>query len=88
MRALLFLALFSTTALAQEPPAWFTESLLGPAQDVGEAAAQKKRVRALALNIWGDREVTWTDGTVTTEKQLAARLKVVHATRAATSRSA
>jgi thioredoxin-related protein len=21
---------------------------------------------ALALNIWGDREVTWTDGTVTT----------------------
>ena len=121
MRALLFLALFSTAALAQEPPAWFTESLLDLREDVAEAAAQKKRVLlyfgqdgcpycrrlmevnfrqaeiakktrehfvALALNIWGDREVTWTDGTVTTEKQLAARLKVVHATRAATSRSA
>ena len=109
MRALLFLALFSTAALAQEPPAWFTESLLDLREDVAEAAAQKKRVLlyfgqdgcpycrrlmevnfrqaeiakkarqhfvALALNIWGDREVTWTDGTVTTEKQLAARLKV------------
>ncbi|MGQ0653353.1 MAG: thioredoxin fold domain-containing protein [Betaproteobacteria bacterium] len=31
---------------------------------------------ALALNIWGDREVTWTDGEPTTEKQLAARLRV------------
>ena len=109
MRALLFLALFSTAALAQEPPAWFTESLLDLREDVAEAAAQKKRVLlyfgqdgcphckrlmevnfrqadivrkaqqhfvALALNIWGDREVTWTDGTVATEKRLAARLKV------------
>jgi thioredoxin-related protein len=109
MRALLLMAVFTTAALAQEPPAWFTESLLDLREDVAEAAAQKKRVLlyfgqdgcpyckrlmevnfrqaeiakktqqhfvALALNIWGDREVTWTDGTATTEKQLAARLKV------------
>ena len=31
---------------------------------------------ALALNIWGDREMVWTDGKATTEKQLAARLRV------------
>ncbi|HYN12842.1 MAG TPA: thioredoxin fold domain-containing protein [Burkholderiales bacterium] len=31
---------------------------------------------ALALNIWGDREVTWTDGKPMSEKQLAAMLKV------------
>jgi thioredoxin-related protein len=31
---------------------------------------------ALAINIWGDRDVTWTDGTATTEKRLAAQLKV------------
>jgi thioredoxin-related protein len=36
----------------------------------------QKRFVALALNIWGDREVTWTDGKAMTEKQLAARLKV------------
>lgn len=94
---------------AQEPPAWFSESLLDLREDVAEAAAQGKRVMlyfgqdgcpyckrlmevnfrqeaiaakaqkhlvALALNIWGDREVTWTDGQATSEKQLAARLKV------------
>jgi thioredoxin-related protein len=94
---------------AQEPPAWFSESLLDLREDVAEAAAQGKRVMlyfgqdgcpyckrlmdvnfrqeaiaakaqkhlvALSLNIWGDREVTWTDGKATTEKQLAARLKV------------
>jgi thioredoxin-related protein len=93
----------------QEPPEWFSESLLDLRDDVAEAAAAGKRVMlyfgqdgcpyckqlmevnfrqeaiatkaqrqlvALALNIWGDREVTWTDGTVATEKQLAARLKV------------
>jgi thioredoxin-related protein len=37
--------------------------------------AQRQLV-ALALNIWGDREVTWTDGAVTTEKRLALQLKV------------
>ena len=36
----------------------------------------QKRFVALALNIWGDREVIWTDGKAITEKQLAARLKV------------
>ena len=102
-------ALLSQTALSQETPAWFSESLLDLREDVAEAAAQGKRVMlyfaqdgcpyckrlmevnfrqeaiaakaqknlmALALNIWGDREVTWTDGKVTTEKQLAAQLKV------------
>ena len=109
MRVLLALLFTAHTALAQEPPAWFTESLLDLREDVAEAAAQGKRVMlyfgqdgcpyckrlmevnfrdaaiaaktqqqfvALALNIWGDREVTWTDGVTSTEKQLAARLKV------------
>ncbi len=31
---------------------------------------------ALAVNIWGDREVTWLDGRVMTEKELARVLKV------------
>lgn len=31
---------------------------------------------AIALNVWGDREVTWLDGHTGSEKQLAARLKV------------
>jgi thioredoxin-related protein len=31
---------------------------------------------AIALNIWGDREVTWVDGTSMTEKELGHRLKV------------
>jgi thioredoxin-related protein len=110
MRALLaVLGFTSTLALAQEPPAWFSESLLDLREDVKEAAAQGKRVMlyfgqdgcpyckrlmdvnfrqaaiaakaqrhllALALNIWGDREVTWIDGSVTSEKRLAAQLKV------------
>ena len=40
------------------------------------AAKAKKNLVAIALNIWGDREVKWTDGAVTSEKQLAAKLKV------------
>ena len=109
MRVLLALLFTVHTALAQEPPAWFTESLLDLREDVAEAAAQGKRVMlyfgqdgcpyckrlmevnfrdaaiaaktqqhfvALALNIWGDREVTWTDGVTSTEKRLAAQLKV------------
>jgi len=40
------------------------------------AAKAQQHLVALALNIWGDREVTWTDGQASTEKQLAARLKV------------
>lgn len=31
---------------------------------------------AVAVNLWGDREVTWTDGKVLTEKALAARLRI------------
>lgn len=31
---------------------------------------------AIALNLWGDREVTWTDGRTMTEKELARALKV------------
>ena len=110
MRLALLAILFTAfSAFAQEPPAWFTESLLDLREDVAEAASAGKRVMlyfgqdgcpyckrlmevnfrqaaiaqkaqrqlmALALNIWGDREVTWIDGTVTTEKRLAARLKV------------
>ncbi len=103
------LALWANLAFAQEPPAWFGESLLDLREDVAEARAQGKRVMlyfgqdgcpyckrlmevnfrqaalvakarrhlvALALNIWGDRDVTWTDGRQTTEKRLAAELKV------------
>jgi thioredoxin-related protein len=106
---LLALLLATGTCFAQEPPAWFSESLLDLREDVKDAAAEGKRVMlyfgqdgcpyckrlmevnfrqasiaakaqrhlvALALNIWGDREVTWTDGTTTTEKRLAAQLKV------------
>jgi len=42
------------------------------------AIADKTRAnfRAIALDIWGDLEVTWTDGQRTTEKQLARQLKV------------
>ena len=36
----------------------------------------QKEFVALELNIWGDREVTWTDGHASTEKKLAAKLKV------------
>jgi thioredoxin-related protein len=110
MRGVLFaLAFVVFPAVAQEPPAWFSESLLELRDDVADAAKHGKRVMlyfgqdgcpycvrlmevnfrqaaiaakaqknlvALALNIWGDREVMWTDGAVTTEKQLAAKLKV------------
>lgn len=31
---------------------------------------------AIALNLWGDREVTWTDGRAMSEKQLARALQV------------
>jgi thioredoxin-related protein len=110
MRVFVFLFVLSLNpSFAQEPPAWFSESLLDLREDVAEAAVQGKRVMlyfgqdgcpyckrlmevnfrqaaiaakaqrhlvALAINIWGDREVTWTDGAVTTEKRLAAQLKV------------
>lgn len=40
------------------------------------AAKAQRHLVSLALNIWGDREVTWTDGSAMTEKRLAAALKV------------
>jgi thioredoxin-related protein len=96
-------------ALAQEPPAWFADSLLFVKEDAADAAKEGKRVMlyfgqdgcpyckqlmevnfrqarivdkmrksfvAVALNIWGDREITWTDGRAMSEKQLTAALKV------------
>lgn len=36
----------------------------------------RKHFVAIALNMWGDREVTWFDGLVMSEKELARRLKV------------
>ena len=109
MRWFLVLALLWGEAWAQEPPAWFADSLLFVREDAAEAAKEGKRVMlyfgqdgcpyckqlmevnfrqarivekmqkgfvALAINIWGDREVTWSDGRAMSEKQLAAALKV------------
>jgi len=39
-------------------------------------AKTRKHFVAIALNIWGDRDVTWTDGKVRREKDFAAFLKV------------
>jgi thioredoxin-related protein len=39
-------------------------------------AATRRNFVAIALNLWGDREVTWIDGRKTTEKELARFLKV------------
>lgn len=36
----------------------------------------RKHFNAVAINLWGDREVTWTDGKPRTEKEFAAFLKV------------
>jgi len=36
----------------------------------------RKHFVAIALNLWGDREVTWVDGKVMTEKELARQLGV------------
>ena len=107
--ALLPVLAFISMANAQEPPAWFSESLLELREDVADAARQGKRVMlyfgqdgcpyckqlmevnfrqaaiaekaqknllALAINIWGDREVIWIDGEATTEKRLTTKLKV------------
>jgi len=103
------LFLFTSNLWAQEPPAWFTPSLLFLSDDVAEAKKEGKRVMlyfgqdgcpyckqlmevnfrqratvermqkhfvAIALDIWGDREVTWTDARARSEKQLAAHLEV------------
>ena len=39
-------------------------------------AKAKKHLSAIALNIWGDRDVTWTDGKTRREKDFAAFLNV------------
>jgi len=44
--------------------------------DPGIAATTRKNFIAVALNIWGDREVTWLDGRTMPEKDLARFLKV------------
>ncbi|HZM47110.1 MAG TPA: thioredoxin fold domain-containing protein [Burkholderiales bacterium] len=36
----------------------------------------RRRFNAVAINMWGDREVTWTDGKVRSEKDFAALMKV------------
>jgi thioredoxin-related protein len=36
----------------------------------------RRHFDAIALNIWGDRDVTWTDGRLRSEKEFAAFLKV------------
>ena len=40
------------------------------------AERMQREFVSIELSIWGDREVTWTDGRTTTEKQLARDLKV------------
>jgi thioredoxin-related protein len=44
--------------------------------DPGIVAATRKSFIAVALNIWGDREVTWLDGRTMPEKDLARLLRV------------
>jgi len=43
-------------------------------KDIADRA--RRSLLPVALNIWGDREVTWTDGKTMSEKALAAHLKV------------
>src|SRR5574342_369303 len=43
-------------------------------KDIAEAT--RARFDAIALDIWGDREVVWIDGKTRTEKEFAALLKV------------
>jgi thioredoxin-related protein len=44
--------------------------------DKAIADKTRRHFHALAINVWADREVTWTDGRTFTEKTLAAFLKV------------
>jgi len=43
-------------------------------KDIADRA--RRHLHAVAINIWGDREVTWLDGRTYTEKTFAAMLKV------------
>jgi thioredoxin-related protein len=106
---LIALLAWALHAQAQEPPAWFSESLLDFREDIVDAARDGKRLMvyfgqdgcpyctrlmevhfrqqaivdkarknfiALAINIWGDRDVAWLDGRKMSEKQFAAMMKV------------
>jgi thioredoxin-related protein len=44
--------------------------------DPGIVATTRRHFTPIALNIWGDREVTWVDGRKMTEKELAKILRV------------
>ena len=44
--------------------------------DKAIADKTRRNFHAVAINVWADREVTWTDGRALTEKTLAAFLKV------------
>jgi len=44
--------------------------------DKAIADKTRRHFHAIAVNMWGDREVVWTDGRVLTEKSLAALLKI------------
>jgi thioredoxin-related protein len=44
--------------------------------DKALADKTRRHFHAVAINIWGDREVTWSDGRTLSEKTLAAFLKV------------
>ncbi|MGH8623654.1 MAG: thioredoxin family protein, partial [Burkholderiales bacterium] len=44
--------------------------------DKALADKMRRHFHAIAINIWGDRETTWIDGRVLTEKALAAFLKI------------
>lgn len=45
-------------------------------RDPEVVARMRGQFASIALNVFGDREVTWTDGKAMSEKQLAAMLKV------------
>jgi thioredoxin-related protein len=44
--------------------------------DKAIADKTRRHFHAIAINVWADREATWTDGRIFTEKTLAAFLKV------------
>lgn len=48
----------------------------GTFRDPGVVERMKRELVAVAINVRGDREVTWTDGTKLTEKTLTSRLKI------------
>ena len=48
----------------------------GTFRDPGIVARMRREFVAVAINVRGDREVTWTDGAKLTEKTLTAHLKI------------